>query len=336
MKKFSWYEAKSIEDAMAKVNATSSDILGKEQDGKSVVFKAGGIDLLDLMKEGLVNPSTIVGVKSIPNLDKIEYSNQDGLHIGANATLGELEESSLIKEKYLALHLAVAHAGTPQLRNSATLGGNLAQRNRCWYFRSIDHECYRKGSGTCYAQKGENEFHAIMNNGTCASVHASSVATALLAFDAKVHIATADGKLKEVPMEEFFVHPEDDSRNETILKAGDLITGVTLPASQTGTKSYYIKFGARESHDWALADVAVVAILEGRKYRNASVALGAAAPVPIKSKAAAEKLIGKSLNKSVAKAAAKASMIGATPLAKNAYKVPVFHTIVERAISKLS
>jgi xanthine dehydrogenase YagS FAD-binding subunit len=113
MKKFSWYEAKSIEDAMAKVNATSSDILGKEQDGKSVVFKAGGIDLLDLMKEGLVNPSTIVGVKSIPNLDKIEYSNQDGLHIGANATLGELEESSLIKEKYLALHLAVAHAGTP-------------------------------------------------------------------------------------------------------------------------------------------------------------------------------------------------------------------------------
>ena len=254
MNKFSWYEAKSVEDAVDKVNKTASDILGKKQDGSSVIFKAGGIDLMDLIKEGLVNPSTIVSLKSIPGLDQISYDNESGLSIGANVTLALLEDDDEVKKNYLALHLAVAHAGTPQLRNSATLGGNLAQRTRCWYFRSIEHECLRKGSGTCYAQKGENEFHAIMNNGTCASVHSSSVSTALMAFNAKVKITSSDGKSKEVGMEQFFVHPEDNSANETILKSGDLITGVVIPPVKAGTKSYYIKYGVRESHDWAMAD----------------------------------------------------------------------------------
>ena len=166
MNKFSWYEAKTVEDAVDKVNATASDILGKAYNDSSVIFKAGGIDLLDLMKEGLVNPSTIVSIRKIPGLDKIEYDEKEGLKIGANVTLAELENNAIVKEKFVALHQAIAHAGTPQLRNSATLGGNLAQRTRCWYFRSIDHQCYRKGSGTCYAQEGENEFHAIMNNQT--------------------------------------------------------------------------------------------------------------------------------------------------------------------------
>ena len=336
MNKFSWYEAKSVEDAIGKVNATSSDILGKQQNGSSVIYKAGGIDLLDLMKEGLVKPSTIVSIKSIPGLDKISFDEREGLMIGANVTLAELESDSTVKQKYLALNLAVAHAGTPQLRNSATLGGNLAQRTRCWYFRSIDHECYRKGSGTCYAQKGENEFHAIMNNGSCASVHSSSVSTALMAYNARVQITAADGTSKEVAMEDFFVHPEVDSGNESILKSGDLITGVVIPTPASGTKSYYIKYGARESHDWAMADVAVVAEISGGKCKNAEVVLGAAAPVPIKSDGAAKKLVGKTLTESAARAAGKASMKGATPLAGNEYKVPVFETIVKRAILKLA
>lgn len=336
MNKFSWYEAKSVEDAIGKANATSSDILGKKPNGSSVIFKAGGIDLMDLMKEGLVNPSTIVSVKSIPGLDKISYDDTSGLKIGANVTLADLETNAAIKEKFLALHLAVAHAGTPQLRNSATLGGNLAQRTRCWYFRSIEHECYRKGSGTCYAQKGENEFHAIMNNGTCASVHSSSVSTALMAFNAKVQITSSDGKSKEVGMEDFFVHPDDNSQNETILQSGDLITGVVIPPVNSGTKSYYIKYGTRESHDWAMADVAVVAEISGGKCKTAEVVLGAAAPVPIKSDGAIKKLAGKSISESVAKSAGKASMKGATPLAGNKYKVPVFETIVKRAILKLA
>jgi xanthine dehydrogenase YagS FAD-binding subunit len=334
MNKFSWYEAKSVEDALNKVSATASDILGKTPNGSSVVFKAGGIDLLDLMKEGLVNPSTIVSIKKIPGLDKIEYSDTEGLKIGANVTLAELENHSVIKEKYLALHQAVAHAGTPQLRNSATLGGNLAQRTRCWYFRSIDHQCYRKGSGTCYAQEGENEFHAIMNNQTCASVHSSSVATALMAFNATVDVAGADGKTRSVNMEEFFVHPETDSRTENVLAFNELITGITIPAVKESVKSYYIKQGARESHDWALADVAVVIEMSDDKCKNAEIVLGAAAPIPIKSEEAVKKLKGKSIDESVASSAGKASMKGATPLANNAYKVPIFKSIVKRAILK--
>ncbi|MDZ7608561.1 MAG: FAD binding domain-containing protein [Cyclobacteriaceae bacterium] len=162
MNKFSWYEATSVNDALQHVNATASDILGKPAGNPGVILKAGGVDLLDLMKEGLVNPSTIVSVKNIPGLDKISFDEKTGLNLGANVTLADIENNEVIKSKYLALHLAVAHAGTPQLRNSATLGGNLAQRTRCWYFRSLEHECFRKGSGICYAQKGENEFHAIM------------------------------------------------------------------------------------------------------------------------------------------------------------------------------
>jgi xanthine dehydrogenase YagS FAD-binding subunit len=334
MNKFSWYEAKSIEDALSKVNATASDILGKAPNSSSVIFKAGGIDLLDLMKEGLVNPSIVVSIKKIPGLDKLGYGEQDGLKIGANVTLEELENNDVIKEKYLALHQAVAHAGTAQLRNSATLGGNLAQRTRCWYFRSIDHQCYRKGSGKCYAQEGENEFHAIMGNKTCASVHSSSVSTALMAFNAMVEIAGPDGKRRSVSMEEFFVHPETDSRTENILASNELITAVTIPAVNENIRSFYIKQGARESHDWAIADVAVVMEMSGGLCENAEIVLGAAAPVPVKADDAAKKLKGKSINESVAASAGKASVKGATPLTNNAYKVPIFRSIVKRAILK--
>ena len=334
MNKFSWYEAKSVEDAVSKVNATASDILGNASDGSSVIFKAGGIDLLDLMKEGLVNPSTIVSVKSIPGLDKIEYDDKGGLKVGANVTLAEIESSIVIKEKYLALHQAVAHAGTPQLRNSATLGGNLAQRTRCWYFRSIDHECYRKGSGTCFAQKGENEFHAIMDNSTCASVHSSSVATSLMAFNAVVEITGANGKSRSVKMDEFFVHPEKDSRTENVLDANELIIGITIPAPKSNQKSAYIKYGTRESHDWAMADVAVVTEMSGSKCKSAEIVLGAASPVPMKAAEAAKMLKGKAIDESLAASAGEVSMKGATPLANNAYKVPVFKQIVKRAILK--
>ena len=334
MDKFSWYEANSVEDALDKVNATASDILGKKPNGSSVIFKAGGIDLLDLMKEGLVSPATIISVKKIPGLDKIEYDEKSGLKIGANVTLAELESHDLIKEKYRAIHLAVAHASTPQLRNSATVGGNLAQRTRCWYFRSIEHHCYRKGSGTCFAQEGENEFHAIMKNDPCASVHSSSVSTALMAFDASVEIATSNGKLRKVSMEEFFVDPEVDSRTENILNSNELITAVIIPPVKSGTKSYYIKQGARESHDWAIADVAVVTEMSGGRCKNAEIVLGAAAPVPVKASESAKMLKGKNIDEALAVSAGEVSMESATPLAGNAYKIPIFKTIVKRAILK--
>lgn len=331
MNKFSWYDAQTVEEALDKVTATVSETIQPKGPKTAAVFKAGGVDLLDLMKEGLVNPKTVINIRNIPGLDKITFDKKSGISLGANVTLAQMEKSAQIKESYLALYQAVAAAATPQLKNSATLGGNLAQRTRCWYFRSIDHECFRKGSGTCFAKEGQNEFHSIMKNGACCSVHASSISTALMAFDAKVEITSKSGK-REVAMEDFFVLPGDDSRRENILKAGELITAVKIPAPSSRMKSYYIKQGALESHDWPIADVAVKLEISGNSCKSAEVVLGAAAPVPIKSKAAVEALIGKSINEAVAVAAAEASMSLATPLAKNGYKVAIFKAIVKRAI----
>ena len=332
MNKFSWYNAKSVEEALKEVNATVSEALSSKSPEAPAVFKSGGVDLLDLMKEGLVKPHKIINISQIEGLDQIAFDKKDGLRMGANVTLAQIEAHPQVKEMYLALHQAVAHAGTPQLRTMASLGGNLAQRTRCWYFRSIHHECLRKGSGTCFAREGENEFHAIMRNGACASVHASSVATALLAFDARVEIQNSKGDSKKVDLVDFFVAPGDDSSRENILEADELITAVTVPPISSKVRSYYIKQGARESYDWALADVAVVAEISGTTCKKASVALGAAAPVPLLSKQAAQALEGKTVDEATASSTAEAAMKGATPLAKNGYKVPLFKSIIKRTI----
>lgn len=332
MNKFSWFEAKTVDEALEQVNATVSEVLTTKAPDQPAVFKSGGIDLLDLMKEGLVEPQKVINIKNISGLDTISYIQKSGLKLGANVTLAQMEANTDIKEHYKALHQAVAHAGTPQLRNMASLGGNLAQRTRCWYFRSLDHQCLRKGSGTCFARNGENEFHAVMKNGSCSSVHASSVATALLAFGASVEIAGPNGKQRTVPMQDFFVSPGDDSSKECILESNELITAVIVPPVSSKTKSFYIKQGARESYDWAIADVAVVLQMSGRNCKNAVVALGAAAPVPIVSDAASAALKGKEITEQSAEESAEASMKGATPLSKNAYKVPLFKAIVKRAI----
>jgi xanthine dehydrogenase YagS FAD-binding subunit len=331
MNKFSWYDAKSVEDALGQVTATVSQAMRSKTPATTAVFKSGGIDLLDLMKEGLAQPGKVINISNIKGLDQITLDAKTGLRIGANATLASVEKNELIQKNYLALHQAVAHAATPQLRNVSTLGGNIAQRTRCWYFRSANHDCFRKGGGICFARIGENEFHSIMKNGACASVHASSVSTALMAFGAKVEITSLKGK-REVPMDEFFVLPGDDSSRETVLEASDLITAVLLPPVNNNTKSYYIKQGYKESHDWAVADVAVVMEMNGKTCKNATVVLGAAAPVPLKSKTAADALKGKTISEEVAAAAGEASMQGATPLAKNEYKVPLFKAIVKRAV----
>jgi len=334
MNRFSWYDAKTVEEALAQVSATVSQTLQPEEHLNAAVFKSGGIDLLDLMKEGLAKPQKIINIKNIAGLNQITYDKKKGLRIGANATLAQIVSDDRIKADYLALHLSAVHAGTPQLRNMATLGGNLAQRTRCWYFRSIDHPCLRKGGSTCFARNGENEYHAILENDSCVSVHASSVATALMAFGARVEITGIRDQKKEVPMEKFFVLPEDGVSRETILEPKELITAVIIPPVTADTRSYYINQGARESHDWPLADAAVVMELSGTTCKNAVIAIGAAAPVPLKSETAAQVLTGKIVNEESATVAAEASMKGASPLAKNGYKVPLFKAIIKRAILK--
>ena len=265
----------------------------------------------------------------------MRMDSKEGLRIGSNVTLAELASDEQVKSNYLALHQAVNHAATPQLRNMSTLGGNLAQRNRCWYFRSAEHHCFRKAGDRCFARHsdtGENENHAIIDNGSCVSVHASSIATALMAYKANIVIAGADGKTRSVPMDEFFVPASDDIAMETILKPKEIIIEVVVPAPSKNTKSFYIKQVARESYDWSLGDVAVVLETSGSKCKSASIVLGAAAPTPYRSVQAEEAMTKNEINAANAEAAAEAAMSVARPLSKNGYKVPLFKAIIKEAI----
>ncbi len=338
MDKFSWYEAKSVEDALEQVNSTVSEQLyepGKE----AAIFKSGGIDVFDWMKEGLLKPQKIINIRNIPGLDKISFDRKEGLSIGANVTLAEIADNEEIKNQYAALHYAVNSAATPQLRNMSTLGGNIAQRNRCWYFRSAEHDCFRKGGDRCFArhsEHGENENHAIIDNGSCVSIHASSIATALMAFNASVMIVNSEGKKKKVSMDDFFVSAGKDISMETILQAKELISEIVLPPLSKNTKSAYIKQVARESYDWSLGDVAVVMEVSGSTCKSASIVLGAAAPVPYRSLQAQEAMHKKDINEQNAQAAAKAAMSIARPLSKNAYKVPLFESIIKQAILQIT
>lgn len=338
MNKFSWYEAKSIEDALEQVNSTVSEELYVQSD-KASIIKSGGIDVFDWVKEGLLKPVQIVNIRNIPGLDKISNDKKSGLHIGCNVTLAELASNELIKTNYLALYQAVNHAATPQLRNMSTLGGNIAQRNRCWYFRSADHDCFRKGGDRCFArhsENGENENHAIIDNGSCVSVHASSISTALMAFNASVLIINEEGKTKEVTMDKFFVSAGEDISMETILGAKEIIKEIILPAPSKNTKSAYIKQVARESYDWSLGDVAVVFEVSNDTCKSASIVLGAAAPVPYRSLEAQEAIENKTINSENALAAAEAAMSKARPLSKNGYKVPLFVSAIKQAILEIS
>lgn len=338
MNKFSWYEAKSVEEALQQVNSTVSEQLYEHSDNASV-FKSGGIDVFDWVKEGLLKPQKIINIRNIPGLDKIGYDPKNGLSIGSNVTLAEIASNPEIKTNYLALHQAVNHAATPQLRNMSTLGGNIAQRNRCWYFRSADHDCFRKGGDRCFArhsETGENENHAIIDNGSCVSVHASSISTALMAFNASVVIVNGEGEKKEVHMDDFFVTAGKDIAMENILQAKEIITEIILPAPSKNTKSAYIKQVARESYDWSLGDVAVVLEVSGDTCRSASIVLGAAAPVPYRSMEAQQAIEKKTINSENAMAAAEAAMSKARPLAKNGYKVPLFIATIKQAILEIS
>ncbi len=312
MNRFSWYDATTVEAALTQVNATVSQTIQPDVPVNPAVFKSSGIDLLDLMKEGLAKPQKIINIKNITGLDQIGFDEKKGLRIGANVTLSQIASDDRM----------------------ATLGGNLAQRTRCWYFRSIDHLCLRKGGGTCFARNGENEYHAIFENDFCVSVHASSVATALMAFSAKVEVTGIKGHKREIPMDSFFVLPEEELGRETILESKELITAVSIPPVTTDTRSYYINQGARESHDWPLADTAAVIEFSGDTCRNAVIVLGAAAPVPLKSVSAAQALIGKTINEEGAAVAAEAAMKGASLLTQNGYKIPLFKAIIKRAIMK--
>jgi xanthine dehydrogenase YagS FAD-binding subunit len=213
----------------------------------------------------------------------------------------------------------------------ATVGGNLLQRPRCWYFRSDQFHCLRKGGDRCYAQDGENEFHAIFDNQVCSIVHPSAAACALTALGAKVQVRGRKG-VREVALDDFFVRPEQDVTREHSLAPDELLTEIRVPAPAATTRSAYTKVGQKESFDWPLAEVAVVLDRRGETVNRASIVLGAAAPVPWRASEAEKALVGNRVDQQTARAAASAAVRGATPLSENAYKIPMFEAVVRRTI----
>jgi xanthine dehydrogenase YagS FAD-binding subunit len=319
MNKFAFVDCKTVDQALGQL-------------GDGAMVKAGGIDLLDLMKEDIISPPRLVNIRNVDSLRGITIST-DGLHLGPLSTLSEIASHPEIQRSYSALADAAGHAATPQIRNMATLGGNIMQRPRCWYFRSSDFDCKKKrgGSDECHAHDGENQYHAIMNNSTCAMVHPSSTAVSLLGMDAQVELTSKRGK-RMVAMGEFYVPPEKSVVNETVVQPGELITSILVPAPEPGTRSAYQKYGEKESFDWPIADAGVVLVMDGARCRKASVVLGVAAPTPIRSKEAEAVLIGKTIDEATARAAGKAAMLHATPLSQNGYKTQLFETAIYRTV----
>jgi xanthine dehydrogenase YagS FAD-binding subunit len=335
MNRFALVSARTIAEAAATATATVADAMvapDAADTDKIFVVKAGGIDLIDLLKENLLAPAKIVNLKEIPGLDAIVEADA-GLRIGPMVTLAKLAGDPLVRQRFRILADAAAASASPQIRNVASLGGNLLQRPRCWYFRAEEFRCLRKGGDHCFALSGENQYHAIFDNEFCAIVHPSTAATVLVALGASLELSDARGRKRRVGLGDFFVLPNVDVLRENDLGPHEILTAIELPPLPVSTGAAYLKQGEKESFDWPLADVAVVLDFDAdRRCKSAAVVLGAAAPVPHRAKAAEAALIGKPIDASTAGQAARAALQGATPLAKNAYKLPLFETLVRRAV----
>jgi xanthine dehydrogenase YagS FAD-binding subunit len=290
---------------------------------KGAVLKAGGVDLLDLMKGDIIAPERLVNLSSVkhPGLREIALKD-DGLHIGALVTLAQLAAA---KDVPAVLAEAAGRAATPQIRNMATVGGNLAQRVRCWWFRSSTFPCARKEGNQCFAQKGENKYHAVFDNSDCAAVAPSSLSPPLVVLDATV--VTTKRKL---PIEQFFVPTSTDITKEHVLEPGEIITEVIVPKSTW--KNAYREAGERESQDWQLVSASVALDLSGTTVKSARIALGAVAVVPYRAKAVEDALKGKPVNAANAAKAAELAFAKATPFPENSYKVALGKVMLKRAI----
>jgi len=319
MNSFEWIDARTVDDAVHWLEAG---------DG-AVVAKAGGLDLLDLMKEGIVRPSRVINLRTIAGLDEIRSDEQGTLRLGALAPLARIASDPAVVRQFGALAAAIEHAATPQVRNVATIGGNLLQRPRCWYFRS---EQFARERVVEAARHGEHQYHGIFDVERTPLVHASTPATALLAYGATVHVKGAHGE-RSTPLADFLLPPDPTRGSDVAMQRGEVLTHVTLRVPEAGTFAAYHKQTERDSYDWPICDVAVVLRLgKERIVEAASTALGWVAPTPMRAAEAEQLLVGRRVDAAIAAEAAKAVVAKATPLAKNGYKVPVLEAVIRRTI----
>jgi xanthine dehydrogenase YagS FAD-binding subunit len=289
---------------------------------------AGGIDVLCLLKDRVqpTYPEGLVNLKSIPAMD---YIKEEGgvLKIGALVLMADVAANTTVRSKYAALAQAAYSVATPQLRNAITIGGNLCQETRCWYYRAPENyfNCTRKGGKLCYAMTGENRYNSAFGHvGGCICVHPSDPARALVALDARIIT-----NKRVIAAGDFF---PGNKPSPTVLSGSEIITEIQVPEPKQGTKQVYLKFRLRKSMDFAISAVAVAITVKDGIVSDARIVLGGATPVPRRATGAEEALIGNAISEPVADAAAAAAVADAIPLSKNAYLIPITRTLVKRAI----
>jgi xanthine dehydrogenase YagS FAD-binding subunit len=336
MKAFENRNVDSVLQAVATANVAVAN-------GRTVAFAAGGTDVLQLVKDRIPNrpnggePDVLVSLQRIRRRNPLTaFVGVDGgvVRLGALATLTELGAASIVREQYAVIAEAADSVATPQIRNVGTVGGNLAQRPWCWYFRN-GFPCFKAGGDRCFSAGGENQLHAIFGGGPSYIVHPSDLAPAIVALDANVHIAGPSGE-RDVPSAEFFVLPRQDARHENVLADDEMIMWVDVPVAQPGTRSTYRKIMDREAWTHALASAAVVLRMDGDVCREARIVLGGVAPVPWRVPAAEALLAGQRITPELARTVGEAAVADARPLAKNAYKVPLTRKLVERTVLDLA
>jgi len=323
MKNFKWAEPQTIEQAIA--------LLAKA-DGKAVLM-AGGTDLLSEIKEGVAGPETIIDLKTVQGLAYIS-KEKDAVRIGATTTVADLAADQAVKIDYPGLHQAAVSLATPQLRHIGTVGGNLCQRPRCWYYRDVQVVCRKKGGSQCYAFRGRNKYHAIFGGGICYIVYPSDLAPALITLDAQAVIASPRGD-KTIPLAEFYALPAKNVRRENVLAADEMLREIKLPPAKKGEKSAYLKLRERGTWDFALVSAAVKGAVSGKSVKNVRIVLGGVAPVPWRLEKTEASVNGKALSEGLIREAVRADLQEAKPLEENGYKMPLVETAVYRALLSL-
>jgi xanthine dehydrogenase YagS FAD-binding subunit len=319
---FTYIRPKSLADAVSQLRSPKASI------------HAGGTDLLGCLRDGVIGADKLVSIGHLDQLKGIDRTPDGGVRIGALTLIAELAASDLIRQSYPALARGVAEVASPQLRNQGTLGGNLCQKPRCWYYRG-EFACLRKGGDKCYAYDGENQYHCILGGSICFITHPSDTAPALVAYDAVIRVAGPNG-FREVPAGKFHILPEEDVEKETVLKPDEIVMEVFLPPPRPGWRSSYRKVRARGSWDFALAGVALALKFRGDVVDEARVVLSGAAPIPWRSREVEELIIGKRLDGETAAKAAEAAVKNAQPLKNNAYKVSLFRGMIEEELLKIT
>ncbi|MGW4979407.1 FAD binding domain-containing protein [Streptomyces mirabilis] len=325
MREFDYERAYDVTGAVA--------LLGADPDAR---YLGGGTNLVDLMKSGVERPARLVDVRELP-LDRVEFTRSGGLRIGATVTNSDLAAHPDVRRHYPALSQAVLAGASGQLRNMATVGGNLLQRTRCGYFTDLAKPCNKRvpGSG-CPAVEGEHHNHAILGASThCVATHPSDMAVALTAFDAVVSYETTDGP-GELPLAEFYLPVGDTPHLETALPPGALITGVTLPAAQVAARSRYRKVRERASYAFAIGSIAAALDVHDGVVREVRLAFGAVASRPWRARAAERALTGGPASAEAFAAAADAELAAARTLPHNGYKVPLMRNLVVAMLTELT